>query len=108
MSDEPSVDKTAGQALALALAGVDWHTIADKLKYADPADALQAAMQVAEEQYDGPPADPQRILEVLRLNRLQAALWKDAMDGDAAAVQTVLGISDRRIRTLRLNQRSKD
>jgi len=108
VSDEPHDDPTAGQALALALAGVDWHTIADRLNYADPADALDAAMAVAETQYDGPPADPQRILEVLRLNRLQAAVWKDAMKGDLNAVSTVLNIQDRRVRTLRLNQRSRD
>ena len=89
------------QALTLALAGVDWYTIADKLKYADAADACVGAMAVAEEQYDGPPVDPQRMLEVLRLNRLQSAVWKDAMAGDLKAVATALSIGDRRTRHLR-------
>ncbi|MBP5896325.1 hypothetical protein [Streptomyces scabiei] len=103
MSDERAV-----QALTLRLAGVDWSTVADKLGFADAADALEAASEVADTQYDGLPLDPLRVLEVLRYDRLQAAVWKDAMKGDLGAVSAVLNISDRRIRTLRLNQRSRD
>ncbi|MFF1284286.1 hypothetical protein ACFVY4_26540 [Streptomyces sp. NPDC058299] len=103
MSDERAV-----QALTLRLAGVDWHTIATKLKYADAVDALEAATEVADTQYDGLPMDPLRVLEVLRYDRLQAALWPAAMKGDKEAVSAVLNISDRRIRALRLNQRSRD
>jgi hypothetical protein len=101
-------DERGVQALTLRLAGVDWSTIADRLGYDDPADALDAATAVADTQYDGLPMDPLRVLEVLRLDRLQAAVWKDAMKGDLGAVSTALNISDRRIRMLRLNQRSRD
>ncbi|MEE1838199.1 hypothetical protein [Streptomyces sp. SP17KL33] len=103
MSDERAV-----QALTLRLAGVDWPTIADKLGLDDAADALESASEVADTQYDGLPLDPLRVLEVLRYDRLQAAVWKDAMKGDLGAVSAVLNISDRRIRALRLNQRSRD
>jgi hypothetical protein len=101
-------DERAVQALTLRLAGVDWQTIADKLGYDDAADALDAATEAADTQYDGLPMDPLRVLEVLRLDRLQAAVWKDAMKGDLGAVATALNIGDRRIRMLRLNQRSRD
>lgn len=103
MSDERAV-----QALTLRLAGVDWQTIADKLGYDDPADALDAATAVADTQYDGLPMDPLRVLEVLRLDRLQAAVWGAAMKGDLGAVSTALNIGDRRVRMLRLNQRSRE
>lgn len=99
---------TAAKALNLALAGVDWDTIADKLGYDDAADALLAAGEIADAQYGGIVHDPQRLIEVLRLDRLQAAVWSNAMKGDIAAVSTALSIGDRRVRLLRLNQRSKE
>lgn len=101
-------DARASQALTLALAGVDWYTIADKLEFEDAADACAVALEAAEAQYDGPPVDPQRMLEVLRFNRLQSAVWPKAMKGELDAVSAVLNISDRRTRALRLNQRSRD
>lgn len=97
----------AAQALNLRLAGVDWQTIATRLEYPDAVDALEAATAVADTQYDGLPLDPLRVLEVLRYDRLQAALWPAAVKGDLKAVEIVLSIGDRRIRTLRLNQRSQ-
>jgi hypothetical protein len=101
-------DERAVQALTLRLAGVDWTTIADKLGYDDAADALDAATEAADTQYDGLPMDPLRVLEVLRYDRLQAAVWGAAMKGDLNAVSAVLQIGDRRTRALRLNQRSRD
>lgn len=100
-------DPRAGQALNLCLAGIDWRTIARKLHYDDPADAAQAAMAAAEEQYDGPRVDASRMLEILRLDRLQSAVWKNAMQGDAEAVRQALEISDRRARLMRLSQRTE-
>jgi hypothetical protein len=99
-------DQKAMQALNLALAGVDWTTIADKLRFPDPADAMQAALDIADQQYDGLPMDPARVLEILRLNRLQAAVWPAAVKGDIQAVTKALDIGDRRIRLLRLTDRS--
>lgn len=104
----PTDDPRAVQALQLRLAGVDWHTIADRLKYPDVVDAIDAATAVADTQYDGMPMDPLRVLQVLRYDRLQAAVWGAAMKGDLKAVETVLSIDDRRSRALRLNQRSRD
>lgn len=94
------------QALTLKLAGVDWATIAERFEYPDVPTAIDDALDAAEKQYDGLSIDPLRLLEVLRLDRLQAAVWKDAMNGDLAAVNMALNIGDRRSRALRLNQRS--
>lgn len=101
------MSERANQALALRLAGVDWHTIATRLGYDDAVDALDDATTAADTQYDGMPMDPLQVLEVLRLDRLQAAVWPAAMKGDLAAVSTALGIADRRSRALRLNERSR-
>jgi hypothetical protein len=106
--EQPTDDPRAVQALNLRLAGVDWHTIADRLDYADAVDAIEAATAVADTQYDGLPMDPLRVLEVLRYDRLQAAVWPAALKGDLKAVDTVLSIGDRRSRALRLNQRSRE
>jgi len=106
--EQPTDDPRAVQALNLRLAGVDWHTIADRLDYPDATDALEAATAVADTQYDGLPMDPLRVLEVLRYDRLQAAVWPSALKGDLKAVDAVLAIGDRRTRALRLNQRSRD
>ncbi|WP_309030780.1 hypothetical protein [Streptomyces alfalfae] len=104
----PVDDPRAVQALQLRLAGVDWHTIADRLDYPDVVDAIDAATAVADTQYDGVAMDPLRVLEVLRYDRLQAAVWPAAMKGDLKAVDAVLNIGDRRTRALRLNQRSRE
>lgn len=102
MADEDRAER----ALALRLAGVDWITIAERLGYDDASEALDAVLALADRQFDDQSLDPHRILEVLRLDRLQAALWGAAMKGDVEAIKTVLSIGDRRTRMLRLNLRS--
>jgi hypothetical protein len=49
------------------------------------------------------PARELRQLELLRLDQLQAAHYKAAMGGDAAAISRVLSIMDRRARLLGLD-----
>ncbi|MEU4228278.1 hypothetical protein AB0F17_28625 [Nonomuraea sp. NPDC026600] len=44
-----------------------------------------------------------RELELIRLDRLQAALWPDAMTGDTTAARTILRVMDRRARLLGLD-----
>jgi hypothetical protein len=46
--------------------------------------------------------DAVRVLELVRLERLQAALWPKAVGGDAGAAETVLKIVDRRCRLIGL------
>ena len=98
----------AGQALNLKLAGIDWETIADKLGYDDPVDAIEDVTEIAGALYDGDPIDPARVLEVLRLDRLYAIAWRKALQGDMFAAKLALDIGDRRQRLMRMNQRSRD
>jgi len=49
------------------------------------------------------PARDLRQLELMRLDQLQAAHYKNAMNGDAAAAQRVLAIMDRRAKLLGLD-----
>ncbi|MGA5820825.1 hypothetical protein ACPC54_23530 [Kitasatospora sp. NPDC094028] len=96
----------AAQALTLRLAGVDWNTIVERLDYPDVSAAIEDVTEAADAQYDGVPLDPLRVLEILRFDRLQAAVWSAAMKGDLAAVNAALSIGDRRARMLRLYLRS--
>lgn len=88
------------QAADLRRAGVDHETIARQLGYSGPAAvakdlaralAAAAALQPSE-------VELYRQQEVDRLDRLQAALWRQAMAGDVRAAETVLRIIDRRCR----------
>jgi hypothetical protein len=49
------------------------------------------------------PARDLRALELMRLDQLQSAHYKDAMKGDASAAQRVLAIMDRRAKLLGLD-----
>ncbi|CAL9612133.1 hypothetical protein SUDANB1_05648 [Streptomyces sp. enrichment culture] len=81
------------QALQLWIAGVDLRTIADRVGYADQSAAKKAVdtavrESIAREQAD---VDELRRLEVLRLDRLQAAFWPAAIkDKDRKAADVVL------------------
>lgn len=93
------------KAVAMRLAGLDFQTIATRLGYAsrgaahtDITRALEA--NVAEMHRN---ADVLRQEELDRLNRLQAGVWPAAAAGDPKAVQSVLGIIDRRCKLLGLD-----
>ena len=88
------------QAADLRRAGVDMETIARQLGYAgaaavskDLARALAAAAALHPTE-----VELLRQQELDRLDRLQAALWRRAMNGDAKSAETVLKIIDRRCR----------
>jgi hypothetical protein len=89
----------------MRLAGDDLQTIADRLGYAGRAAVcvdLRRANDVAlaEATHD---LEVWRGLELARLDRLQVAVWDDAMDGNVRAVDTALRIIDRRCKLLGLD-----
>ena len=93
------------KAVKMRIAGADWETIASACGYAsrgaactDVTRALEA--QTAEMLRD---ADVLRQMELARLDRLQAAFWAAAIQGDADAARTVFGCIDRRTKLLGLN-----
>jgi hypothetical protein len=93
------------KAVEMRLSGLDWQTIADKLGYASRGaankDVARAVDLLTREVVTA--AAELRDLELLRLDRLQAAMWSDAMAGDDKAVRAILRIMDRRARLLGLD-----
>jgi hypothetical protein len=92
------------KAVQLRIAGASWETIAQSCGYAsrgaantDVTRAMEAATAEACRN-----ADVLRQLEITRLDRLQQAVWAEAIKGDQDAIRTVLGIIDRRCKLLGL------
>jgi hypothetical protein len=92
-------------AVALRLAGAAWQAIADQLGYASRGAAcedVRRAMALSRAEL-AQSANELRETELSRLDRLQAALWTKAINGDVKAVDAALKIIDRRIRLLGLD-----
>lgn len=93
------------KAIALRLAGLDNETIATRLGYAGSAavskDISRAldANRAAEREW----TDELRVVEALRLDRLQAAVWPSAVSGDPRSIDTALRIMERRARLFGLD-----
>jgi hypothetical protein len=83
------------RAVAMRFAGVDYETIAERLGYAGRAAACKdvqraLAPNIAEDA--APSTDEARALELMRLDRLQAAAWPAVLKGDLRAIDTVVRI----------------
>jgi hypothetical protein len=92
------------RAVALRIAGHNWQTIADRLEYkskgAACTDVTRAlAQNVADLQAA---AEEHRAIELSRLDALQAACWRAAMQGDTRAIDTCVRIIAARSRLLGL------
>lgn len=93
------------QATALRLAGVSWQQIADQLGYADRQSActdVRRARERSQAELDISLTEL-RDQELDRLDRMQVALWPQAMAGDQRAAETVLKIMRRRAAYLQLD-----
>lgn len=93
------------KAITMRVAGVDWETIASHLGYASRGAACTdvdraLAARVAEQTRN---VDVLREAELLRLDRLQAGVWAQAVAGDTKAVDAALKIIDRRCKLLGLD-----
>lgn len=81
------------KAVALALAGMDWQSIADQTGYASPGAACTAVNEALKinlrEQNEL--VEELRAVEIARYNRLQAAFWPKAIgEKDPKAAEVVL------------------
>lgn len=94
------------QAIQLRLSGVDWQTIADRLGYSDRAAACKDVSRALETNQKAAEkaGEDYRVLELARLDRLQAALWAQALHGDHKAVDTLLRLMQRRAKMLGLDE----
>ncbi|GAA1431829.1 hypothetical protein GCM10009601_51650 [Streptomyces thermospinosisporus] len=81
-------------AVELALAGLDWESIAERTGYASRGAACTAVNEALKNHLKemGQNLDELRTVEIARLDRLQAALWPKAMKGDTKAADSVARI----------------
>ena len=80
------------RACALRIAGADWQTIADRLGYASRGAAHTDVTRslAAHRETEATQAEELRQLTVARYDRLQAAYWPTALQGDYRAAEIVL------------------
>jgi hypothetical protein len=83
--------------MQLRIAGASFAAIATELGYADRKGAERAVI-AGLRAYFREPANDLLPLELDRLDRLQLAIWQQAMDGNVQAVLAVLRIMERRAR----------
>ncbi|WP_374545018.1 hypothetical protein [Rhodoblastus sp.] len=93
--------------LNMRLHGLTFHEIARKLPEAGfrrvSVSRIHAIVAKSLRSCRDQPARELRQLELMRLDQLQAAHYKAAMGGDAAAISRVLSIMDRRAKLLGLD-----
>lgn len=85
---------TRVEALSLRLAGMTYAQIAERLGVSDRSAHLMVTSLLENAENRG--ADEMRNIENARLDRAQAAIWGQVLDGDLSAVNTFLSISNRR------------
>jgi DNA-binding CsgD family transcriptional regulator len=103
----PSKVKTAqleSECLRLRLDGLTHREIAAQLGVA-PATAYRRVHHALEEinQHNAEEAGMLRDLEALRLDDLQSAIWRQALDGDGGAINRILAIMTRRAKLFGLD-----
>ena len=95
------VDKEV-KVLELRRAGFTWQRIAEQTGYADHTGAY-AAYKRAIKRTQQQPADELREQELDRIDRLQLAIWRNAMGGDTKAILTIVRLMERRAKLLGLD-----
>lgn len=88
------VDKEV-RVLELRRVGLTWQRIAEEVGYADHTGAY-AAYKRAIKRTMQQPADELRAQELDRIDRLQVAIWPNAMKGDTRAILTIVRLMERR------------
>ena len=99
---DPEALERQRRALELKIAGATYREIAAALGYRDGSAAYKA-VQAGKRLGFVEPAAELRQLESDRLDRLQRAVWTNAVKGDLPAVNAALKISDQRAKLLGLN-----
>lgn len=91
------------RVIEMRRAGATFDDIARALGFSNGSGAWQAYQRAMKRALTEAGTEEIRQLELDRLDRLQGAVWNDAMRGDRSAIQTVLKILDRRARYLGLD-----
>lgn len=90
----------AARAVEMRLAGADPQAIASATGFASAAEAMEAVKQALGARGALPERVDAAVTELARLDALMLGLWPRARRGEAAAIEAVLKISDRRMRIL--------
>ena len=90
------------KVLELRRAGLTWQRIAEETGYANHTGAY-AAYKRAMKRTLQQPADEIREQELDRIDRLQLALWPNAMKGDVKSVMAIKALMERRAKLLGLD-----
>lgn len=95
----------AMRAYRLRMSGKSWWDIADDLgvTVAAASSMVSDRIRQAAELVDEGSRRAMLAMELDRLDSLQAAVWTDAMNGDAKAVDAALKVIDRRARLMGLD-----
>ncbi len=91
------------KALDLRRAGMTYDIIAKTLGWADPSVAHKAVQRALKRALHESGSEELREVELSRLDRLQAALWPKALEGNLGAADRILRIAERRARLLGLD-----
>jgi hypothetical protein len=84
------------EAMSYKLAGLTWDQIGDRLEIS--ADSAQRLVENAISRAVNTSAESLREVENARLDRMQAAVWASAIQGDHKSIALVLQIQTRRAR----------
>lgn len=85
------------QALSLALAGVSYQTIAERVGYRSKQAAWKAVRSALHKSI-AKTVEEERLVQSERLNVMLKAVWPGVMDGQLKAIETALRIEERRAR----------
>jgi|GEM_PF-3856280 len=91
------------KALELRISGASYRTIAQTLGYGGPSGAHKSVVAGIKKMLQEPSETCKR-LELTRLDKLLAAFWQKAMNGDELAADRVLKVMERRARLLGIDQ----
>lgn len=103
---EPEVIDRELAVVELRRTGETWERIARVVGYANAAGALKAYKRAMKRTLQLP-TDEQRETEIDRLDRLQRAYWKDAIDGNHKSADLILRIIGKRAELLGLDAPQK-
>ena len=96
---KPEVIDKERQVLELRRTGAGWEAIAEVVGFSNASGAYKA-YQGAIARVLVQPAEELRTQELDRLDRLQRAYWKDALEGNVRAADFILRVIDKRCKIL--------
>lgn len=103
MTPSPELLDRERRVIDMRRSGATFEDIAAAVGYANHTGAWHAYRRAMRRTLTDAGTEDIRQLELSRLDRLQEALWPQAMNGDTTAVHAVIKILDRRARYLGLD-----